>query len=115
MAQPVEDGFPFPVALGRHLVEYLENRRLGAERRVDLGGRPDVEFAFLVLAVGVETAAEPALTGQHLAFEPADRLGDALGIERVADLLPDEGQQIDELGIVVEHLFEMRRQPARID
>src|SRR5947207_15017101 len=50
----------------------------------------------------------------HLAFEPADRLGDALRVERIAGFLPDQGQEACQLGIVVKHLFEMRREPARI-
>ena len=47
-----------------HVVEALEQRRpRSPSTRVDLGFGPDVEFAFLVLAVGVEAAVEAALAG----------------------------------------------------
>src|SRR5260221_13538947 len=85
------------------------------EMLVDRGLAPDVELALLVLAVGVEAAAETAFGGHHLARNPIDRLRDALGVERAARLLPDEGHEGDQLGVVVEHLLEMWDQPARID
>ena len=50
----------------------------------------------------------------HLALEPADRFGDALRVERIASFLPDQGQQACQVGIIVKHLLEMRREPARI-
>src|SRR5207248_6392523 len=61
-----------------------------------------------------EARIEAALGMGHLALEPADRFGDALRVERIAGFLPDQSQEACQLGIVVEHLFEMRREPARI-
>src|SRR5690606_25441222 len=51
---PVEDGLAFPVAARAHVVGLLEEARLAAEQIVDFGRAPDVEAAFLALAVGVE-------------------------------------------------------------
>src|SRR5437879_4115681 len=93
----------------------LEEGRARPEMLVDLGLAPDVELALLMLAVGVQAAAETTFGGDHLAGYPVDRLGDALGVERAARLLPDQRHQGDQLGVVVEHLLEMRDEPARID
>jgi hypothetical protein len=45
-----------------------------------------------MLAVGIEAAGEAAVRARHLGANPIDRLGDALGIERAARLLPSERQ-----------------------
>src|SRR5258708_23965245 len=97
----------FPIARRRDVVMLFEKGSAGAEEAVDLGLAPDIELAFLMLAIGIEAAAEAALGAHHLARNPVHRLGDALGEEGAARLLPDKGHQIDQLGIVVEHLLEM--------
>ena len=104
----------FPIALGGDVVTALEQRGALTEHGVDLGLGPDVEFPLLALAVGVEARIETALGMGHLALEPADRFGDALRVERIASFLPDQGQQACQVGIIVKHLLEMRREPARI-
>ena len=43
-----------------------------------------------------------------------ERLVAPVQVERVLGLLPDEGHQIDEFGVVVEHFLEMRHEPARV-
>ena len=113
--QAVEDGMAFPIAAGRHVVEWPEVRRTLAEEGIDLRLAPDIELPFLMLTVGIEARGEAALGAAHLARHPADGLGDPLRIELALLVLPDQGQEIDELGIVVEHLLEMRHQPACID
>ena len=116
----IEDRMLFPIALGADVVMLLEQRRVVAEDFVDLRFVPDVELALDALAVGVERAGEGAPAGdglrggQHLAQQPGDDLADALLIERLAAFLPDQGQQIEQRGIVVEHLLEMRHQPFGI-
>src|SRR5438552_15702754 len=104
----------FPIALGIDVVKALEQCGTFAEQRVDLGFGPNVKLPFLVLAVGVEAAGEPALLAEHLAADPIEGLLDALRIEGAMSLLPDQGQKIDELGVVIEHLLEMRHQPALV-
>jgi len=112
--QPVENAVPFPIALRVDIVKALEQSGALAEDRIDLGLGPDIELAFLMLAVGVEAAGEPSFLGQHFATDPFEGLLDPLQIKRAAGLLPHQGQQVDELGIVVEHLFEMGHEPPRI-
>ena len=121
-ARAVEDGLALPVAARGHVVGGLERRRVGAQQRVDLGLGPDVEPALLALAVGVEGTREGARRraaaglgfGDHLAQDPADGLAQALLVERVGAVLPGPGQEVDHLGVVVEHLLEVRHQPATV-
>ena len=85
----------------------------------DLLGAPDIEPAFLALAVGVERAGEGAAAigggrGAHLAQQPGHGLADALFVERFAGLLPGERQQLEQGRVVVEHLLEMRHQPGGV-
>ena len=104
----------FPAA--RHVVDLGEQARiLGAERRLDLGERPHIELALLALAVGIERRGEAAGVDHHLAQQPGDRLLDALRVERRLGLAPRLGHQVDELRVVVQHLLEMRHQPALVD
>ena len=112
--QTIEDRLAFPVAAVGHAVGQAEGTRVGAEQPVDLGRIPDVEFALLPLAVGIEAGRE-RLLDQHLPLEPADRLGNARREQRIASVRRRVGQQRDQLGIVVEHLLEVRHQPQRID
>ena len=53
--------------------------------------------------------------GDHLALEPGDGLLDAQLEQRVARLAPGLGHQVDQQGVVVEHLLEVRHQPALVD
>src|SRR5579883_435514 len=115
MRQAIENAVPFPIAARRHIVDFFEAWCALAKETVDLRLGPDVELAFLMFAVGIEAAGEVAFGRQHLACDPIDRLGDTHGVETAVGLLPDERQKIHELGIVVEHLFEMRHEPARVD
>ena len=110
-AVAMQDGVMLPVALRRDVVDLLEEGRIGAQHRIDLGLVPDIELALDAFAVGVVGRGKAAALGHHLAQHPVAGLGDARGVERASGLLPDQGQQIDELGIVVEHLLEMRDQP----
>ena len=54
-----------------------QRRIVLAEDVLDLGERPDVEFALLAFGVGIERRAERAALGGHLALEPGDRLARA--------------------------------------
>ena len=114
-AVAVQDGVVLPISLGRDVVGLLEEGRVfGAQDRVDLGFVPHIEFALDAFAVGIVGRGKTAAFGHHLAQHPVAGLGDALGIERAPGFLPDQGQQIDKLRIVVEHLLEMRDQPLGI-
>ena len=113
-ARTVENVLSFPIAFRRDVVEAFEQAGTLAEQSVDFGFQPDVKFPLLMLAVGIEAACEAAFPGHHLAADPSERLIDPLSIQRALRLLPNHGQQIDELGVVIEHLLEMRDEPARI-
>ena len=110
----VEDGFSFPVAFGRDVVGVLEPTGVGPQQIVGLRRRPDVVLAFLAFAVGIEGAGEAAALGHHLPQHPGHRLGDAHGIKRALGLGIDQGEDVDHLGVVVEHLFEMGHQPGGV-
>ena len=112
--QPVEDGLAFPVAAPRDVVDGLEVGGVGAESLVDLALVPDVEPALLALGIGVQRAREGALAGAHLAQHPSHRLGGAGGEERLARVLPDMAEQVEKLGVIVEHLLEVGREPALV-
>ena len=106
--------FPSPIAARRHVVDRLEVGRVRAEQLVDLGLVPDVELAFLALGIGIQRARECALARAHLAQDPGHGLCRAGGEERLACLLPDMAKQVEKLGVVIEHLLEMGREPALV-
>ena len=85
-----------------------------AENRNDLVPRPDVEFAFDALAVGVEARAERAARSGHLALDPANRLPRARAKQFVARFMMRKRQHFENLRIVVEHFFKVRHEPAII-
>src|SRR5436309_5285057 len=86
-----------------------------AEDALDLGERPDVELALLAFRVGIERGAERPLARGHLPRQPADGLTRTRAEQLVARALPRPRKQFQELRIVVEHLLEMRREPALVD
>ena len=100
---------------GDVVVPREERRLVLADGVRDLVQRPDVEFPLLAFAVGIERGGEGALLGRHLAREPADGLLRARAEQRIAGTLMRERQQLQQLRIVVEHLLEMRHQPALVD
>jgi hypothetical protein len=113
---PVEDVRLLPVAVGGHVVGPAEEVRVLAEQRLDLRAGPDVEAPLHTLAVGVQRAGEAAADAlvrgrHHLAQDPGHRLPHPLLVERLARLLPDERQHVDQRRVVVEHLFEVRDEP----
>ncbi len=104
------------VSPGGHVVLRSKERRiLGAEHVFDLGERPDVELPLLALRIGVERRRERALRGGHLAGKPRDRLGGALAEQRHAGHRVRHREQFQELRVVVEHLLEVRHEPALVD
>ena len=112
-SQTVEDGLAaFPIAFAVDAICAFEEWRAHAQRFAYFSFAPSVEFAFLAFAVGVETAGETAARRTHLARDPLDRLGHAQAIQFATLVLPDLGQQFDQLGVVVEHFFKMRHEPS---
>ena len=56
-----------------------------------------------------------ALRRRHLARKPADRLGRALAEQRMPGARMRQRQQLQKLRVVVEHLLEVRHEPALVD
>ena len=106
----------FEVPFRRHVVDPGEE--LGvvrAEHLLDLGQAPDIELALLALAVGVERRGEAAAFGDHLAHQPVDGLARcASRTAAIAGLAPRLGHQLEQQRVVVEHLLEMRHEPALV-
>jgi hypothetical protein len=114
--QPVEDVVAFPVAPGAHVVDGFEQAAIRLrDNLVDLGLAPDVVPALLAFGIGVVARGEAAVGRAHVGQNPDDRFLDSLPEQFLAGDLPVPGQPGDQLGIVVEHLLEMRHQPAMID
>ncbi len=88
---------------------------LGAEDGPQLGGPPDVELALLALAVGVQRRREPALLGPQLAQHPVAGLRGHPAGQLRAGAAPQVRVDPGEQGVVVEHLLEMRHDPAGVD
>ena len=105
----------FPVAVAADVVDRAEEGGfLSSEHGLDLRLAPDVEAAFLALAVGIQAGRERALPGGHLALEEADGLADARREQLLAGVGPGADQQVEEQRVVVKHLLEVRRQPALV-
>ncbi len=100
------------IAFAPDVVDLLEalGERAG-QRRVDFRFAPEIIFAFFAFGIGIETGGK-RIFHAHVAQQPADRLLDAFAIERIAAVLPDQRQHVDEQRIVVKHFLEMRDQPA---
>jgi len=104
------------IALCRHVVVAREERGIvRPEDFCNLGERPDIELALLAFGIGIERGAERAIGRRHLAREPGHGLLRARAIKRFAGALIRKRQELQELGIVVEHLLEVRDQPALVD
>ena len=99
-----------------------DTEQLGGQRAVhlaedvgQLGRRPHVRQPLDAVGVRVERGGEGALGGEQVAqHELARFAGDPL-TEGVAGEPPPVGVDPGELGVVVEHLLEMRHHPCRVD
>ena len=106
----------FEIAAGRYVVmRAKKSASARAEQLVDLGERPDIEFAFLAFGIRIEGRGERALGVVISRASQADGFLRALAEERLAGADIGEREQFEKLRIVVEHLLEMRHQPALID
>ena len=114
-AAAVQDAHAFPVAAVGDVEDAAEKVRVPfSERRLDLGGGPDEELPLLAFAVGVLRAEEGAGRARHLAEDVVERLLGDFAIERVAGDLKCLDIGGNEKGVVVEHLLEVRDEPAGV-
>ena len=89
-----------------------EGRVVLAQPLFDLFPRPGVVASFLALRVGIECRQEGPLGAAHLPECPVDGEIGRMAGQRTAGGGAQLGQQADELGVVVEHLLEVRDLPA---
>ena len=105
----------FEIPFRRYVVDPGEE--LGvvrAKHLLDLGQAPHIELPLLALAVGVERRGKAPAFGDHLAHQPVDGLARADREQRIAGLAPRLGHQLEQQRVVVEHLLEMRHEPALV-
>jgi hypothetical protein len=88
---------------------------LRAEHAPQLVGRPHVGQPFLAQRVGVERGREPALRQQHVGEQEVERRLRNPAVARVAGDGVAVQVRRGEQGVVVEHLLEVRDQPALVD
>src|SRR5437016_5448348 len=111
----IEDDMALKIALlGRVILRCKISRVRGAENLFDLGQRPDVKFALLPFRIGIERGRERALWRHHFAPEPADRFARSLKVKRRAGPGMRDAEELQKLRVVVEHLLEVRHQPALV-
>src|SRR5439155_14299496 len=70
--------------------------------------------ALMTLRIRIEARRERTLGEQHLALEPGHGLFDPTAEQGVAGSEKSIGQKLDELRIVVEHLFKVGDEPALV-
>ena len=119
VVREVQDVAPLEVARVAHVVDARQEPRLfRAEQLPDLRRGPEVEGALLVravlpLRVGVARRVEGAVRGREVLEQVVERLlRDRAEVVRAEEVGP--GQRLREEGVVVEHLLEVRHQPARV-
>ena len=104
------------VSVGRHVIHAAEGLgRVGAEHFGHFLGRPHEELAFGALAVGVLRAVEAAGGVGHLAEHIVARFANHAGEVLVAGHAIGVEITRHEQPVVVEHFFEVGRQPALVD
>ena len=85
-----------------------------AENFGNLALRPHIELSLLALGIGVERGAEGTRRSGHLTGEPGHGLLRANEEKRVSRVLMGECEKLEDERVVVEHLLEMRDQPALV-
>ena len=116
LIESIENIMALEIAPGAYVVKRSKECSIfRAQDLLDLLLRPDIEFALFALGIGIERSAKAAFPRGHFAFQPAHGLKRAFAEYRVTTALKGQRQQLQKLGIVVEHLLEMRHQPALVD
>ena len=87
---------------------------IGGQLRGDLALVPDIKLPFLALGVGVEARGVAAFRRLHFPDQPCRGAFAYFAKQRFVRELPRFGVQAKQWTIVVEHLFEMRDQPALV-
>ncbi len=85
-----------------------------ADCGAELGEGPDEEFPFDALGVGVLRCVESACFVEHFGEEIADDLARRVRVPRLAEGAEAVDVEAKEEGVIVEHLLEMRDEPALV-
>ncbi len=109
----LQDDALFPVAVLRQVVVKPEKPRVGAQHVTNFGRGPNVEFTLHTFAVGILGGREGAFF-PHVAQRPGHGLAGPGGVKRVAGFGMNQCQQVEDQGVVVQHLLEMRDQPGGV-
>ncbi len=76
-SQPMDDVAAIPVAIGAHVMGLLEQHRILAQHRINLGLGPGIEGTFLPIRVGIKRRGKAAALHDHVPQDPRDRFLDA--------------------------------------
>ena len=111
---PRQDRPRLPVALVGDAVGRHERLGIVAEDLADLGGRPDERQPLDAFGVGVLAGGEGAVGRRELADHVVEGSRRDVAVAGLAGRRP--GVEVDprELGVVVEHLLEVRHEPDRV-
>ena len=102
------------VPVVHHRVDLRRGQPRLAEERPELPIGPDVETPFLALAVGVQRRREPAVGGRQLPEHEIERRLDDGAVPLLTGRPIRLEVGVRQLGVVVEHLLEVRDEPVRI-
>src|ERR1700683_4142727 len=111
--ETIEDIVSFEISLRRDVVIAREEFAVFATELAEyfvVG--PDVKLALLAFGIRIERSAERAACVCHLAREPGDGFLRALPVKRFLKMPMRDGEEFEQLRIVVKHFLEMRHQPA---
>ena len=111
---PRQDRDAFPVACLGDPVRGLEQRRVLAEHLGDLGRPPGERQALDAFGVGVLARGERAVGRSKLAEHVVQRSGRDRAIPRVTGQCPSVHVHARQLGVVVQHLLEVRNEPLGV-
>ena len=111
---PGQDRHPFPVALVGHAVRGGEEIGGVAQYLPDLGGAPGEGQALDPVGVGVLARGERAVLGRQLAQHVVEGGPGDVAVARVSGEAPGVDVDPGQLGVVVEHLLEVRHEPLGV-
>src|SRR5260370_1461095 len=116
MIESVENILSFKISIAGHVIAIGKIFAVSRTKNsVDLSARPDIEFTFLALGIGVERGTKCAFRRGHLADQPIESLLGTLQKQLLAAASVGEGEQFQNFGVVIEHFLKMRDQPFFID
>src|SRR3989304_2055857 len=111
----MENVLPLEVAVIGDIIGATENPTHSLSQYLnDFGRGPDKEFSFFTLAVSILGRVKAPFRRQHLPLHIGQRLCSDAFKEFITGGLVGLQVKLDELGIIVQHLFEMRDKPVLI-